>query len=89
MIISLTHKLLVKEFIEIVSETNGISLIDTLDLMLSSSLKNKNTEAYNWVAEFKALVNKFIINEVDLGTVRKHPFNLVGSLKASAKFTLT
>lgn len=77
MIISLTHKLLVKEFIEIVSETNGISLVDTLDLMLSSSLKNKNMEAYNWTAEFKTLVNQFIINEVDLGTLRKHPFNLV------------
>ncbi len=77
MIISLTHKLLVKEFIEIVSETNGISLVDTLDLMLSSSLKNKNVEAYSWVVEFKTLLNKFITNEVDLGTVREHPFNLV------------
>ncbi|MBC7421470.1 MAG: hypothetical protein H7328_12155 [Bdellovibrio sp.] len=77
MIISLTHKLLVKEFIEIVSETNGISLADTLDLMLSSSLKNKNHEAYSWVVEFKGLLNRFIINEINIGTLRKHPFNQV------------
>ncbi|MBC7741714.1 MAG: hypothetical protein H7061_05940 [Bdellovibrionaceae bacterium] len=77
MIISLTHKLLVKEFIEIVSETNGISLSDTLDLMLSSSLKNKNVEAHSWVVEFRKLLNQFITNEVNLGTLRKHPFNLV------------
>lgn len=77
MIISLTHKLLVKEFIEIVSETNGISLNDTLDLMLSSSLKNKNAEAYSWVVEFKKLVNDFTINLIDMATLRKHPFNSV------------
>lgn len=77
MIISFTHKLLVKEFIEIVSETNGISLMDTLDLMISSSLKTKSVEAYNWVVEFKGLLNKFITNEIDMPTLRKHPFNLV------------
>lgn len=77
MIISLTQKLLVKEFIEIVSETNGISLVDTIDLMLSSSLKNKNTEAYAWVAEFKDLLNQFVTNKIDLQTLRKHPFNFV------------
>jgi hypothetical protein len=77
MIISLTHKLLVKEFIEIVSETNGISLNDTLDLILSSSLKAKNSEAYTWVFEFKNLLNKFVTNEINLPTLRKHLFSLV------------
>jgi hypothetical protein len=77
MIISLTHKLLVKEFIEIVSETNGISLVDTLDLMLSSSLKAKNAEAYAWTAEYRALINKFMINEISIKTLMGHPFNLV------------
>lgn len=77
MIISLTHKLLVKEFIEIVSETNGISLTDTIDLMLSSSLKAKNNEAYNWVHEFKSLLNKFVTNEIAMPALRAHPFILV------------
>jgi len=77
MIISFTQKLLVKEFVEIVSETNGISLVDTLDLMLSSSLKSKNIEAYNWVAEYREQLNQFMVNKIDIQTLRKHPFNLV------------
>ncbi|MFZ3230927.1 MAG: hypothetical protein WA160_12030 [Pseudobdellovibrio sp.] len=77
MVISLTHKLLLKEFIEIVSETNGIALFDTLDLMLSSSLKTKNTDAYLWVQEFKSLLNAFITNEIDIQKLKAHPFNLV------------
>ena len=74
MIISITQKLLLKEFVEIVSETNGISLFDSLDLMLSSSLKNKNSEAYLWVYEFKNLLNSFITNEINIQKLRAHPF---------------
>ena len=77
MFISFTQKLLVKEFVEIVSETNGISLVDTLDLMLSSSLKTKNAEAYSWVVEYRELLNEFMINKIDMRTLRAHKFNLV------------
>lgn len=77
MIISLTHKLLVKEFVEIVSETNGISLVDTLDLMLSSSLKGKNAEAYQWVSEYRELLNEFMVNKVDIQALKNHKFNMV------------
>lgn len=77
MIISFTHKLLVKEFIEIVSETNGISLADTLDLMLSSSLKTKNAEAYSWIAEYRDLLSQFMINKVEIRALREHKFNAV------------
>lgn len=77
MIISFTQKLLVKEFVEIVSETNGISLVDTLDLMLSSSLKAKNAEAYEWVAEYRELLNQFMVNKIDMRTLRQHRFNAV------------
>lgn len=77
MIISFTHKLLVKAFVEIVSETNGISLVDTLDLMLSSSLKTKNAEAYSWVAEYRELLNDFMVNKIDIQTLKKHKFNFV------------
>jgi adenosine deaminase len=77
MIISLTHKLLVKEFVEIVSETNGISLVDTLDLMLSSSLKAKNQDAYLWLSEYRELLNQFMVNKIDIQQLRKHQFNLV------------
>ena len=77
MIVSLTHKLLVKEFTEIVSETNGITLIDTVDLLLSSSLKNKNQDAYHCVFEFKALLNAFVANEKPIHDLLSHPFALV------------
>jgi adenosine deaminase len=77
MIISFTQKLLVKEFVEIVSETNGISLADTLDLMLTSSLKAKSTEAYTWVAEYRELINQFMINQIGIDKLRNHQFNSV------------
>ncbi len=77
MIISFTHKLLVKEFVEIVSETNGVSLVDTLDLMLSSSLKTKNVEAYGWVQEYRTLINKFVINECTIHELTSHDFHKV------------
>lgn len=77
MIISFTQKLLVKEFVEIVSETNGISLVDTLDLMLSSSLKTKNPEAFSWVVEYRELLNQFMINNISLHVLKAHPFNSV------------
>lgn len=77
MIVSLTHKLLVKEFTEIVSETNGITLIDTVDLLLSSSLKNKNQDAYHCVFEFKAILNAFVANEKPIHDLLTHPFALV------------
>jgi hypothetical protein len=74
MIEPLTRKLLVKEFTEIVSETNGITLIDTVDLLLSSSLKNKNQDAYHCVFEFKALLNAFVANEKPIQDLLNHPF---------------
>lgn len=77
MIISFTQKLLVKEFVEIVSETNGISLVDTLDLMLSSSLKTKSVEAYEWVAEYRELLNQFMVNKVDMRALLSHKFYFV------------
>lgn len=77
MIVSITHKLLVKEFTEIVSETNGITLTDTLDLLLSSSLKSKNSEAYECVESFQKLLNQFITNQQPIHVLIKHPFSLV------------
>ena len=73
----MTHKLLVKEFTELVSETNGITLIDTVDLLLSSSLKNKNQDAYQCVFEFRTLLNAFIANEKPIYDLLRHPFTLV------------
>lgn len=70
-----TFNLLVKEFTEIVSETNGVTLSDTLDLLLSSSLKTKSHKAYETVADFKKTVNLFISNEVPIDVLLNHPFS--------------
>ncbi len=77
MVVSITHKLLVKEFTELVSETNGITLSDTLDLLISSSLKTKNPEAYEIVTNFRKVLNEFITNEKSIDALIKHPFSLV------------
>lgn len=69
--------LLVKEFTEIVSETNGITLIDTLDLLLSSSLKTKSHKAYETVLDFKKTLNLFVSNEVPIDSLLNHPFSAV------------
>lgn len=71
------HKLLVKEFTEIVSETNGISLSDTIDLILTSNLKTKSSKAYEQVVEFKELLNQFITNKINIKALKTHPFNQV------------
>ena len=77
MVVSITHKLLVKEFTELVSETNGITLSDTLDLLISSSLKTKNPEAHEVVTDFRKVLNEFITNEKSIDALIKHPFSLV------------
>lgn len=72
-----THKLLVKEFIEITSETNGITLFDTVDLLLSSSLKTKSQKAYDITESFKQLLNLFVANETPIQNLLQHPFTKV------------
>lgn len=67
------HKELVTALTTIISETNGISLSDTLDLLLSSDLKDRQAQAYASVDEFHHLLNQFQINEVTIGVLLKHP----------------
>jgi adenosine deaminase len=67
------HKELVTAMTTIISETNGISLSDTLDLLLSSDLKDRQAQAYASVFEFRHLLNQFQINEVNISVLLKHP----------------
>ncbi|WP_413291809.1 hypothetical protein ACLSU7_10360 [Bdellovibrio sp. HCB185ZH] len=69
------HNQLVAALTTIISETNGISLSDTLDLLLSSDLNDKNPEAYKLVADFRNLLNRFQINEITITTLLKHPIS--------------
>lgn len=67
------QKNLVRAFTDIISETNGISLIDTLDLLLSSDLENTDNEAFKLVAEFRHLLDQFLTNKIKIQTLLHHP----------------
>lgn len=59
----------------IISETNGISLADTIDLLLGSDLKVKAPEAYQLAAEFQEMLNEFQINKKSITDLLKHPIS--------------
>ena len=67
------HQQLTAALTTIISETNGISLADTLELLMSSDLKETSPEAAASVAEFQDLLNRFQINKVTIYTLLKHP----------------
>ncbi len=67
------HRQLVAALTTIISETNGLSLSDTLDLLSSSDLSLKQPEAAACVDEFRILLNQFQINEVAINALLKHP----------------
>lgn len=69
------HHHLVSALTIIISETNGISLDDTIDLLLTSDLKEKNQDAYNSVLEFRDLLNRFQINQVSINELLDHPIS--------------
>ncbi|WP_413586136.1 hypothetical protein [Bdellovibrio sp. HCB274] len=69
------HNQLVAALTTIISETNGISLSDTLDLLLSSDLNLKHPEAFKEVADFRSLLNRFQVNEITISTLLKHPLS--------------
>ncbi|UXR65435.1 hypothetical protein EZJ49_04105 [Bdellovibrio bacteriovorus] len=69
------HNKLTSALTTIISETNGISLSDTIDLLISSKLKNENVEAYQLVVEFRELLNSFQINQVTISSLLKHPLS--------------
>ncbi len=64
---------LLRNVIKIISETNGISLRDTLDLLLESRLKKENSLAFDQVEDFRALLNRFSINQLTIYELLEHP----------------
>lgn len=69
------HKQLTAAVTTIISETNGISLSDTIDLLVSSDLQQSHPEAFKQVAEFRELLNRFQINDVTISALLKHPLS--------------
>ncbi len=68
-----THSIILKNIIKIISETNGISLVDTLDLILNSDLENSNDEAYELIQDFKTQIQLFQHNKIVIQDLLAHP----------------
>lgn len=67
------HYQLVKAFTTNVSETNGISILDTLDLMLTTSTQDLSDEAYDVINEFRDMLNLFVVNKISIHELLNHP----------------
>ncbi|WP_372653864.1 hypothetical protein [Halobacteriovorax sp.] len=61
------------ELVKIISETNGISLSDTLELLLQSVKMKENALVEKSLLEFNHLLTGFQIDEVDITTLLTHP----------------
>lgn len=66
------HSTLVKGFVEIISETNGISLHDTLELLITSEFK-ESPKAHQKLVEFKDLLDQYLTNRVPIHKLLEHP----------------
>lgn len=58
---------------QIISETNGISLYDTLELLSYSRFMQKSPLASKLIHEFTSLVHGFQTDDVDIDTLLNHP----------------
>ena len=65
--------LLTDHLIKIISETNGISLLDTLELAVMGEAKDDNPLVKKSLNEFSRLLNEFRTDEVDIKTLLQHP----------------
>lgn len=68
-----THLALLRHIIKIISETNGISLIDTLSLLVNSELKQDDARAHELVTGFLELTRLFTQNKADIHALLAHP----------------
>ncbi len=68
-----TKKDLTKFLTQIISETNGIALTDTLQLLANSDLKNINNEAFGLVEDFRKKLVLFQINQCAMNDLLLHP----------------
>ena len=64
-----------KVLIDIISETNGVTINDTLELLSFSPVLKKNQLVEKSLFEFRKLINGFQRNEVDISTLLGHPFS--------------
>ena len=62
-------ELLTEHLIKIISETNGISLSDTLELAVMGDTKDDAPLVKKSLQEFRRLINDFHSDEVDIKTL--------------------
>ncbi|MCB9062264.1 MAG: hypothetical protein H6622_12155 [Halobacteriovoraceae bacterium] len=63
---------LYKQLVEIISDTNGVSLNDTLELLSYSQEIKVNPQLDKSTQEFRRLLNGFQQDEVDISTLLRH-----------------
>lgn len=68
-----THRIILKNLIRTISETNGISLSDTLELMASGDLANESAPSHQLVEDFRKLLSRFSQNEISIHGLLEHP----------------
>ncbi len=68
------QEILAKHLVTTISETNGISLSDTLELLLRSELADESEEAFRLVLDFKEKLELFRINRQSIQKLLGHPF---------------
>ncbi len=68
-----THQQLVRSITTIISETNGISLTETLDLLISSELSLTDHEAFAQLEDFRSLLGDFLNNQISIHALLQHP----------------
>ncbi len=69
------QKILVKYLTNMIGETNGVSLIDTLNLLLTSDLGKKHPEVNNEIKEFRELLDLFRTNKIQINQLLEHTFS--------------
>lgn len=71
------HLYLLRKLIQIVSETNGLSLSDTLELLIQNNLKSENQQAYDLVQDFRNKLSDFQIYKTGIQPLTQHPMHAV------------
>ena len=71
----ITHSLEI-ELAKIISETNGISINDTIELLYHSYSLSQRPIIKKSVHEFMKLLSDFQADEIGIDTLMLHPFSL-------------
>lgn len=66
------HNELVQALTETICQTNGITLNDTLDLIIQGDPEELSQEAFACICDFKEKLNRFIINQIHISELMEH-----------------